>query len=288
MRGVGQFMRREWSVNGNNRGTWQYGARGVVRVALSGLLAGAALVLSACGCEQIDEGGRGIYQRFGKVEGEPLPPGLHWYNPITSTVRELDVREKKLEAKTSCFTLDTQRVDVDFAVTYYPDPAKIGSLYSQFGEGWDEKIVPQVIAGALKDAVGRYRADDLVSKREEVRSTAQTEITDGLKPRNVIVTKLDLTNLDFDDQYEKAVEEKVVAIQNAAKAKNKTVEVEEEARQKVASAKAEAEAMRIKTQALAQSKSLVEYEIAQKWDGKLPQYMFGSSVPMLNLESLKK
>lgn len=248
----------------------------------------ALLWLSGCGCTQVDEGFRGVKQVWGKVEGEPLSPGLYFYNPFSSGIRELDVREMKLEAKTACFTADTQRVDVDYAVTYFPEPTKIGALYSQFGEDWYEKVVPQVIAGALKDAVGRYRADDLVSKREEVRGTAQTEITDGLKPRHVTVTKLDLTNLDFDDQYEKAVEEKVVAIQDAAKAKNKTVQIEEEAKQKVASAKAEAEAMRIKTQALAQSKSLVEYEIAQKWDGKLPQYMFGNSMPLLNLESFKK
>lgn len=252
------------------------------------VLGAALLLLAGCGVEQVDEGFRGVKQVWGRVEGEPLEPGLYFYNPFSSGIREIDVREKKLQAKTSCFTADTQKVDVDFAITYFPETKKIGVLYSQFGSDWDEKIVPQVIAGALKDAVGRYRADDLVSKREEVRNTAQTEVADGLKPRHVTVTKLDLTNLDFDDQYEKAVEEKVVAIQDAAKAKNKTVQIEEEAKQKIASAKAEAESMRIKTQALSQSKSLVEYEIAQKWDGKLPQYMFGNSTPLLNLESFKK
>lgn len=274
------------SMNGNDRRFGLDGALRLLGVVACGLL--AIPLLTGCGCAQVDEGNRGIYQVWGKVDGEPLKPGLHWYNPFTSGVHELDVREQKLEAQTSCFTADTQKVDVTFAVTYYPNPEKIAALYSQFGNDWDKKIVPQVIAGALKDAVGRYKADDLVSKREEVRTAAQSEITEGLAPRHVLVTKLDLTNLDFDDAYEKAVEEKVVAVQNAAKAKNKTVQVEEEAKQRVAAAKADAEAMRIKTQALSQSKSLVEYEIAQKWDGKLPQYMFGGSVPLINLDAVKK
>lgn len=39
----------------------------------------------------------------------------------------------------------------------------------------------------------------------------------------------------------------------------------------------------IKAQALAKNKGLTEYEAMLKWYGKLPQYMLGNSVPMLNL-----
>ena len=50
------------------------------------------------------------------------------------------------------------------------------------------------------------------------------------------------------------------------------------------SAQAEAESMRIRSQALSQNKSLVEYEAVQKWDGKLPVNMYGSApIPFINL-----
>ena len=65
-------------------------------------------------------------------------------------------------------------------------------------------------------------------------------------------------------------------------------EIEEEAKQKVISAKAEAESMRIRSQALSQNRNLVEYEAVQKWDGNLPQYMMGNSVPFLNLSPKKE
>ena len=41
--------------------------------------------------------------------------------------------------------------------------------------------------------------------------------------------------------------------------------------------------MEIKAAALAKNKGLTEYEAVQRWDGKLPQYMFGGSVPMVNV-----
>ena len=70
--------------------------------------------------------------------------------------------------------------------------------------------------------------------------------------------------------------------------KNETVRIEEEAKQTVKTAQAEAEAMRIKSQALSQNKGLVEFEIAKKWDGKLPVYMMGNSVPLIDFKSLKQ
>lgn len=245
------------------------------------------VVLSACGFEQVDEGYRGIYTNWGKVEGDPLMPGLHFYNPVSSSVFEMDVRERKWEAETSCFTKDTQNVVIKFAVTYYPDPAKIGAMYSQFGKEWDEKIVQQVVLGSIKDVTGQYIADELVNKRESARKAAENELKAALAGRNVTVTKLDFTNLDFDDAYEKAVENKVVAIQKAAEAKNKTVQVEEQAKQTVLAAEADAKAMRIKSEALAQNKGLVQYEAIQKWDGKLPEIMLGNTTPIINLDKIK-
>lgn len=252
------------------------------------LLVLSIVLLSSCGIEQVNEGSRGIETKWGKVTGEPLMPGLYFYNPVSSDIFEMSVRETKLEDTTSSFTKDTQTVNVGFTITYFPNPEKIGLLYSQFGKDWDEKIVKQAVLGSIKDVIGQYIADDLVSKREMAKSKAQEEVTTALKERHINVTRLDFTNLDFDDAYERAVEAKVVAVQKASEAKNKTVQVEEEAKQKVMAAKADAEAMRIKSQALSQNKGLVDYEAIQKWNGQLPSMMFGNSIPIINLDGLKK
>lgn len=247
-----------------------------------------SLNLTACGFEIVDTGYRGLKVQFGEIVSEPLQEGLYFYNPMSSDIIELDVRERKIESETFAFTKDTQNVKIKYALTYYPDPLKIGSLYKQFGKDWEEKIVAQVVLGSMKDAVGQYNADDLVAKREVAKNAAEKEILEALKSRSVTVTRLDFINLDFDDAYEKAVEDKVVAIQNAAKAKNVTQSIIEEARQKIETAKAEAEAMRIKTQALSQNKGLTAYEAATRWDGKLPQIMLGSgTMPMIDLSKIK-
>lgn len=248
------------------------------------LLGLISLGLTGCGYTQIDEGFRGVEMKWGKVVGDPLSPNIYFFNPVSTTILEMDVREQKYEGLTPCFTKDTQTVNVSYVVTYYPRPEMIGKIYSQFGERWAEKTIAPAVLGSIKDSIGQYIADDLVSKREAVKAAAQREIANALSSRNILVTRLDITNLDFDDAYERAVEAKVVAIQKAQEARNKTVEVEEKAKQTVLSAKADAESMRIRANALTQNKSLVEYEAVQKWDGKLPQYMMGNSVPFIKIE----
>ena len=79
-----------------------------------------------------------------------------------------------------------------------------------------------------------------------------------------------LSNIDYSDVFEKAIEAKQVAMQRAIESQNKTRQIEEEARQKVISAKAEAESMQIRGDALKANPSLVSLEAVQKWDGKAP------------------
>lgn len=243
--------------------------------------------LTGCGFEVVGTGSRGIKTRFGEVIGEPLPEGLHFYNPITTSVSEYSVQQDTWQDKTAIFTRDTQKVDVEFAVTYYPDPKHVGFLYKEFGweDALTEKVIRPVVLGSIKDAIGQVIADELIGKREAVTKEAKREVEENLKQRHVFITDLQFTNLDFDDAYEQAVEQKVVAIQEAQKAKNETVKIGEQATQTVLSAKADAEAMKIKSAALAQNKGLVEFEAVQKWDGKLPVNMYGSApLPFLNLK----
>ena len=65
------------------------------------------------------------------------------------------------------------------------------------------------------------------------------------------------------------------------------LQVEEEAKQKLLSAEAEAKSLSIRANALTRNKALVEYEAVKKWDGKLPEYMMGNSVPFVKLGTNK-
>ena len=145
------------------------------------------------------------------------------------------------------------------------------------------QIIPY-LQDAIKDVVGKWQAQDLVGNRDNARIMILELLKKKINSKYIQNITFQVTNLDYSDNFEKAIENKVIAAQKAQEAVNNTKRIEEEANQKVISAKADAEAMGIKAQALEKNQKLVDYEAVQKWDGKLPTYMLGgNTTPFINL-----
>lgn len=240
-----------------------------------------AVYFSACG--QVDNGERGLYVTWGETQDKVLSEGIYFYNPFSTSLVTIDTKERLWTETITSFSSDVQEVKITFQLAYYPKREQIANLYREFGRSFMDKILPPATYGVVKEVTGKYTAVDLVTKRGEVTSEISKKLIEMLDGRNIIVTKFDIVGLDFRDEFEKAVEAKVIATQQAEKAKNDTIRIQEEARQKVIQAEAEAKAMAIKSEALSKNKALVEYEAVLKWNGELPQYMMGNSVPFINL-----
>lgn len=235
----------------------------------------------------VDTGYRGIKTRFGKVIGESLPEGFYMYNPITSNIQEMDTKVQKYTVKMSTYTKDVQQADLVISVNTSLEPTKVHLLFQEIGMGYADKVIAPQISRAVKDTIGKWEADLLVSNREKATDEIFASLNEALLPYHINTQNVIIENIDYSSQFERAIEEKQIATQDAIKAKNRTKQVEEEANQKVLAAKAEAESMRIRSQALSQNQNLVAYEAVQKWNGKLPVNLYGSA-PLPFIDSALK
>ena len=244
-------------------------------------------LLNGCfGTSIIDAGHRGVKVVLGKVESKPLGEGLHFYNPIISSIYELDVREKKIETEAMTYTKDVQNAKIVFSLNYRPDPNYIHNFYRDIGRDWAEVIIPQVVQGKVKEVIGQYDAVDLVAKRQVATTTMFEAIKTKLLEKHVVVTNFEMKNVDFNNDFERAVEAKVVAIQRSQEEQNRTIQIKEQKQQMILKAEGEAESMRIRAKALQENKGLIDYEAVQKWNGALPQYMMSDSVlPFIKLNN---
>lgn len=257
------------------------------------------LMLSGCG-EVIDSGHRGVKISLGKVEEKPLIEGAYFYNPFGSTIKEIDIRVKKIEKETSSYTKDVQTAHINYVVNASLDPNKVAILYREVGIGSDgideqdfqSKVLVPIIEGELKAVIGNWTATDLIANRDKATVQVEQKIKEKLAEKYVIVNNFQITGIAYAPEFEKAVESKVIAIQTAEEAKNNTVKIREEATQQVISAKAQAESMRIRATALSANKNLIEYEAVQvqkdavaKWNGTLPTQMLGNAIPFIGLNS---
>lgn len=256
-----------------------------VATVLGIIIAILILVVSFSGMTQVDTGHRGIKVSFGKVVDGPLAEGLYFYNPFLYEIVQLDIRTQILSGSTMAYTKDVQQTSLTYILNYSLKPEAAVEMFKTVGRDWSQKLVIPVVEANIKEVIGQFEAVDLIANREKAKRSILEQIKAEVDSKGILITNFELSNIDYSDEFEQAVEAKVTAIQRAAEAKNRTVQVQEEANQKIIAAKAEAESMSIRSQALSQNRGLVEYEAVQKWNGVLPVYMMGNSMPFINLSA---
>jgi len=251
-----------------------------------GIIVIAVIVVSviAGGIKVVHTGHRGIKTTFGKVVSDSLAEDIYFFNPFTSEIVEMDTRVQRKDGETDTYTRDVQQSVIKYTLNYSLQQDAAHIMYRDVGRDWDDKLVPQVVLGTLKEVVGKWDAVDLIANRDKAGIAAFEAIKKNLGERNVTVSRFEITDIAYTHEFEQSVEQKVIAQQKAIEEQNRTKQIEEQARQKVLSAEAEAKSIQIRAQALEKNAKLVEWEAVQKWNGVLPQYMLGGgTTPFINL-----
>jgi len=254
---------------------WSYVKWGVAAIVVIILLCGSFY--------KVSPGYRGVLITLGKVEQKSYVNGVGIKWPFISSMEEMNIQTNELTDSTSSYTADVQTANLKYTFTYELNPENVHLLYEQVGRNYLAKKVKPVLNDVLKDVIGKWQAQDLVANRDKARVDVLAGLNERIDQQFFQNLTFQIIDLNYSDNFEKAIENKVIAEQRALQAVNDTKRIKEEAEQTLISARAAAEAMQIKSEALARNKGLTEYEAVQKWDGKLPQYMLGNSVPMLNL-----
>ncbi len=257
---------------------WKLGAIGV------GLVTFIILLIAGNPLAIVDAGERGVKVTMGQVSPQSFTEGIHFVTPFISKIHTMDVKTQKANPATTVFTKDIQQARLAYVINYNLQPENAHKMYREVGKSYKDTVLMPIVEGTVKNVIGGWNASDLIANRAKATNDILTKLQEQLEDNYINVTDFNITDIDYSDVFEKAIEGKVTAEQEALKAKNQTVQVQELAKQKVIAAEAEAKSMAIRANALTQNKALVEYEAVQKWNGVLPTYMMGNSVPFVNLK----
>jgi prohibitin 2 len=266
-------------------------ARGNASLLVSGIV---AAVVAICGVlfwplTVVDAGHSGVVRLFGKVQEVPLESGLHIINPLSS-VQEMDIRQKHISVTGEVGTKDLQSVHAVVVVNYHPTAVGVSKLYSQFGLNYVEVIANRAaIEDRMKSITGKYDAADLIHKRTEVSAKIKSAVRDVITERSgglLVVDDVVVKDFGFAASFMKAIEEKQVADQQAQKAERDLARIKVEAEQQVVTAKASAEAFRVQSQQL--TPAMIQMEAIKKWDGTMPTFLGGGSLPFVTIPGPKQ
>jgi regulator of protease activity HflC (stomatin/prohibitin superfamily) len=249
----------------------------------------ALLVLITIFCTPfviIDAGERGVLMKFGAVQEQILGEGIHLVIPIVNTVKKLSIRIQKQEIPTEASSKDLQDVFTDVALNWHIIPEKSPALFQQIGVEKDvvELIINPAVEEVLKAVIAKYTAEEVITKRAEVKNGVDEALTTRLSNYHIAVDDISLVNVYFSARFGEAVEAKQIAEQEAKRAEYIALKASKEAEAKVNLAKGEAEAQRLLRDSL--TTEILQRQAIEKWNGKLPLIMGKDNFKLWNLQEL--
>ena len=215
------------------------------------------VVVTLFGClHAVPAGYRGVLLTFGRVEDRILQEGLNFKMPFIQSVVRMNVQIQKAESSESTASKDLQEVSTTVAVNYRIDPKKVNEIYRKLRKEYAERVIKPNIEESLKAATATFTAEELITKREMMKAAFGDILDDRLATFHIEVVAVSLTDFQFSQSFNDAIEAKVTAEQAALEAKNKLKQIEYEAQQQIIQAEAarnatiaralgEAEAVRI-------------------------------------------
>lgn len=256
-----------------------------------GVLSVVVLVLLVMSAVVIEQTERGVVTRFGAVVGVK-DPGFHFVNPFTTTIHKTDVSVQALPLTELAYSRDGQIVTVNYIINYQVNSSMVEPLFREVRRDHEARYVIPRARETLKEVLANYTAQGLIESRSILPGEVQASMSGDLSERGIEINSVVIENLDFDDAYESAIQNKQVQEQQALAQVNITKQEEERKKQAILQAEAVAEKTRLEVQALNEgSNEIVEkiraeaqLEAAKRWNGVMPTNMYANApLPFISL-----
>lgn len=282
------------------------------KLIIPGVVAAIALLVIWNAMIAVPSGHVGVVHRLGAVNMQHLEEGLSFKVPFLDAVEEVDVRLRKAENKATAASKDLQVVSTQVAVQYSLDGPTMPKTFQNIGlrHVVESTAIDPGITESVKAITAQYTAEQLVTQRAQVKNKIQEAIeafvNTTLEQKGVIgavrLANVAITDFEFSQEFNRAIEEKVRAEQEALKAENEKLRrvtqaeaayeeqklgADAESYKLTVESEARAAAIKREAQALKDNPDLIQLRIAEKWDGKLPQIAGGGAIPLLNIDSLR-
>jgi len=256
----------------------------------------------------VEAGHVGVVRTLGAVQEKPLAEGFHFKKPFMDHVEQMDIRLTPSRAKATAASRDLQTVSTQVTTQYSLNGELAPQTYQRIGSlpKISAAIVEPGIQECVKAVTAKFTAEELVTRREEVKLQIQEALMNfidrTLKEKDlegaIAIANVAITDFNFSDEFNNAIESKVKAEQQALQARNekimRTTQAEAAAAERKLAADAQAyttevesmaraEAIKREADALKASPELIQLRAVERWDGVLPRMTTGGAVPFINL-----
>ena len=282
---IGAFIWYGHCVNdGNGVGA---GIMGVI-----GALLVIALLIIPFSFHTVNTGELAVVKHLGKIT-HVREAGTNFDLWFVNKYEKYDTKVQNVDITTAAYSSDAQTMDIAMTLQYQIMPDKVIDIATQYGSlEILQNRIQSIAIEKTKAVLSPYKAMDIIAQRASISPAVEEAIKDAIGEEYFVkVNAVVLSNIDFSDAFEQAVEDKMIAEQAKLKADyendkkvaaaeaDAAAKLKEAEAQKAIAAAAEAEALLVKAQAEAEANRIITDSItpelldkilAENWDGKLP------------------
>jgi regulator of protease activity HflC (stomatin/prohibitin superfamily) len=248
-----------------------------------------------------------IHRAGGGVDKVPLGPGLHLRNPLTTGIEEYPVfmqtlvltksgtEGSALNDEINVNSKEGQPISLDVSMSFELDQDKAPELYTTFRRditAIQHGYVKQSIRQALQEVIGNEEIAAVIGpKKADAVNQTQRLLSQRLAQYGIVVKQFTINELRAPQAVIEAINQKNVMQQQALTAQNElqkntfqaqgdSIKAAGQAKAILSLAESQAKANDLLSRSI--TANLVQYEMAKRWDGKMPQ-VSGSAMPLLQL-----
>jgi len=258
----------------------------------------AVLIIFFACCTVVDAGEVGVKfhkwsaseQDYGGVEG--TCKGWVFYNPFTTSVFTYPTFTQRKQYETiNVNAKDASLFEMDPTIAYRIDPAKVCNIFTKYRVGvkeLEDGYIRTCIYEAYRTCANQYTSDSLMGNRANFERDVRSRLERSLMTEGFVVEEF-TSKITPPKSLIAMIDAKNAAIQSALKAENQVKEAEANAKIAIAKAKGEGDAVKIKADAEAYynrtiaaslSPMIIQEDLIEKWDGKMPKIVGGNGMMM--------
>lgn len=206
------------------------------------------------GFYQVETGEVVVLKHFGKAT-QTVDAGLHWRFWVSDTVEIYDLKTQEVKQEFEAYSQDAQPMEAELTIQFRIKKDKVIDVNEKYGSL--DVLIERITSVANEKArvvLSRLSAMLIIENRATLSTQIQDEIENVVKDYYVDVTMVVLEDVAFNDAFENAVEQKMIAEQQKLQAEydKATAIIKAEQELEVAKKAAEAELEKAKASAQAQ------------------------------------
>lgn len=266
------------------------------KIIIGAIIAVLVIVLVFASVKIVPTGYTGVRRTFGQISQQTVEEGINFKIPFVQTISLVNNKQQDAVFENQIWGESQEKTPVYAAntiVTYHISADKSVWLRTNVSSIKD-LINEPIVSSALKAAMLKLTVADVTDRtvlEPMVKDYINASLAEKYGENTVVVEKVTITNMDFEDTYNEAIAAKSIAQQQyeqQAIENAKAVEKAEADKQvALKNAEAEAEAAKIKANGQAEANNTLSNSLNEnilrskyydKWNGELPQVVSDSSV----------